>query len=73
MEGGAIEDVEDFDDRDVRGDDLPVLSWTCFLCGTTHVSNVPARTNGNRLISVTCPVTGERRTLMAVPFFLLSR
>ena len=52
---------------------MPLLSWTCFLCGETHISNVSRIIRGNQHVVVTCPETGEKRRLLAVPFYLLSR
>ena len=68
-----LDGVKNFDARDASGEELPVLSWVCYLCGEKHVSNVPVGTRGNRLIVVTCPETGEKRRVIAVPFVFLSR
>lgn len=67
-----MSNVENLDGDETPAERVPVLSWTCFPCGETHASNVPLGTKGNQPILVTCPETGEKRKVMAVPFFLLS-
>ena len=66
-------DVKKTDAEEGASDELPLLSWMCFLCGTTHISNVPVGTRGNQVTVVTCPETGEQRKVIAIPFYLLSR
>jgi RNase P subunit RPR2 len=68
-----LEPVNNFDADEERGESVPLLSWTCFPCGETHTVNVPGVTRGNQHVVVTCPETGEKRRLLAVPVYLLSR
>ena len=68
-----LEPVKNSDAAEAIGEEVPLLTWTCFPCGETHTSNVPRVTRGNPHVLVTCPETGEKRRLIAVPFYFLSR